>query len=130
LSEVDGGPLYGYTGSGLRAWRQFGVNGAKTWYLYDGTNLLAEMDADGALTVVYTNGANGLVSKRAGSTSTFYTYDPQGSVSARLNDQGAVVSNDLYDAYGSLRDGNPNNDPVGYCGHRGYQGFLQKTEKS
>lgn len=54
------------------------------------------------------------------STSTFYTFDPQGSVSARLNDQGAVVSTDLYDAYGSLRDGNPAGDPVGYCGQWGY----------
>ena len=41
-------------------------------------------------------------------------------VSARLNDQGALVSSDLYDAYGQLRAGNPNNDPVGYCGQWGY----------
>ncbi len=41
-------------------------------------------------------------------------------MSARLNDQGAVVSSDLYDAYGQLRAGNPNNDPVGYCGQWGY----------
>ena len=31
LSEVDGGPLYGYTVSGLRAWRQTGVNGASAY---------------------------------------------------------------------------------------------------
>jgi hypothetical protein len=60
------------------------------------------MDASGNLTTVYTNGANGLLSKRVGSTSTYYMYDPQGSVAARLN-ASTVVSSDLYDAYGQLR---------------------------
>lgn len=36
-------------------------------------------------------------------------------MSPRLNDQGALVSSDLYGAYGSLKDGNPINNPVGYC---------------
>ena len=37
-------------------------------------------------------------------------------MSAQLNDQGALVSSVLYGAYGSMRDGNPAVDPVGYCG--------------
>lgn len=41
MIEVDGGPLYGYTGSGLRAWRQAYVEGPRTLNQYDGDRLLA-----------------------------------------------------------------------------------------
>jgi RHS repeat-associated protein len=55
-----------------------------------------------------------------GATSTFYVYDPQGSVAQRVDASGNVVSSDLYDAYGSKLAGNPYNDPYGYNAKWGY----------
>jgi len=64
-------------------------------------------------------GAN-LCDAISGTTSTFYVYDPQGSVAERLDANEDVVSSDLYDAYGNKLAGNPNNDPYGYDGQWGY----------
>jgi RHS repeat-associated protein len=108
----------GYNGNGLRAWKT--ASGTTTYYLYDGTDLLCEMNASGNVTATNTWGANGLVSRRVGTTSTFYVYDPQGSVAERLDASENVVSSDLYDAYGNKLAGNPNNDPYGYDGQWGY----------
>jgi RHS repeat-associated protein len=107
----------GYNGNGLRAWKT--ASGTTTYYLYDGTNLLCELNASGAVTATNTWGANGLVSRRVGTTSTFYVYDPQGSVAQRLDASENVVSSDLYDAYGNRISGTTA-DPVGYDGKWGY----------
>jgi RHS repeat-associated protein len=107
----------GYDGVGLRAWKTAG--GTTTYFLYDGTNLLCELNASGTVLATNTWGANGLVSRRVGTTSTFYVYDPQGSVAQRLDGSGNVVSSDLYDAYGARKYGT-SNDPYGYCGQWGY----------
>jgi RHS repeat-associated protein len=115
--------INGYNGDGLRAWKHIGAGGSNSttiYFLYDGTNLLCELNASGTVTATNTWGANGLVSRRVGTTSTFYVYDPQGSVAERLDASENVVSSDLYDAYGNKLAGNPNNDPVGYCGQWGY----------
>lgn len=117
-----GTALYaGYSGDGLRAWKDTDSNAAngRTYFLYDGGVLLAEMDKDGNLTAVNTWGANGLLSRRVGSTTTYYAYDPQGSVAVRLNAAQSQVTADLYDAYGSLLAGGAS-DPYGYCGQWGY----------
>jgi RHS repeat-associated protein len=109
-----------YTGYVMRAWKDTDSNAdVRTYFLYDGGVLLAETDAAGSLTAVNTWGANGLLSRRVGSTTTYYAYDPQGSVAARLNSSQSVVSSDLYDAYGSLLAGGAS-DPYGYCGQWGY----------
>jgi RHS repeat-associated protein len=110
----------GYTGDGLRAWKDTDSNAdVRTYFLYDGGVLLAEMDASGSIAAVNTWGANGLLSRRVSGTTTYYAYDPQGSVTARLNSSQTVVSSDLYDAYGSLLAGGAT-DPYGYCGQWGY----------
>ena len=46
-------------------------------------------------------GANGLVSRRNGTTSEFYLFDPQGSAVENLDTSGTVLSHSLYDAYGN-----------------------------
>jgi RHS repeat-associated protein len=115
--------INGYNGDGLRAWKHIGAGGSNSttiYFLYDGTNLLCELNASGTVTATNTWGANGLVSRRVGTTSTFYVYDPQGSVAERLDASENVVSSDLYDAYGNKLAGNPNNDPYGYDGQWGY----------
>ena len=70
----------------LRAVKQTGTGA--TYYLDDGTTLVCELNAAGAVTATNTIGANGLVSRRTGTTSVFYTFDPQGSVAQRLDASG------------------------------------------
>lgn len=107
----------GYNGNGLRAWKTAG--GTTTYYLYDGSDLLCEMNAGGTVLATNTWGANGLVSRCAGTTNTFYAFDPQGSVAQRVDASENVVFSDLYDAYGALKTDN-SNDPYGYDGQWGY----------
>ncbi len=58
--------------------------GAKTYFLYDGGTLLCEMNASGAVTATDTFGANGLASRRVGSATTYYSFDPSGNVTDTL----------------------------------------------
>jgi YD repeat-containing protein len=67
----------GYTEGGLRSWKQPAV-GAIAYYLYDNSLPVCELDASGNITAVNTFGRNGLVSRRAGSISTYYVFDTQG----------------------------------------------------
>jgi len=108
----------GYNADGLRIWKESA--GQRSYYLYDGETLLAETDAAGTVTSVYTWGANGLICRDAAAGSTYYLYDPQGSVVQRVDAAGAVTDTDLYDAWGNKVQGNPASDPVGYCGQHGY----------
>ncbi|HAF12799.1 MAG TPA: hypothetical protein DCK93_10125 [Blastocatellia bacterium] len=63
----------GYTGDGLRAWKQ-NANG-RTYFLYDGNLPMAELDSSGSLTATNSFANNGLVTRREGSTSIFYSFD-------------------------------------------------------
>lgn len=108
----------GYRGDGLRAWKQ-GAVGSRTYFLYDGSLPVAELDAAGAAAAVNTFGGMGLLSRRAGGQSTFYAFDPQGSVSQRMDVSGAVVSSHLFDAHGREVTA-PSGDPFGYKAQWGY----------
>jgi len=108
----------GYNADGLRIWKESG--GQRSYYLYDGEMLLAETNAAGTVTSAYTWGANGLICRDAAAGSTYYLYDPQGSVVQRVDSSGNVIDTDLYDAWGNLQQGTPGSDPVGYCGQHGY----------
>ncbi len=71
----------GYTGDGLRAWKQQGSSRtSRTYFLRDGLNPVFEYNSSGALTATNTWGANGLLSRRVGITSTFYRRGPHISV--------------------------------------------------
>jgi len=64
-------------------------------------------------------GANGLLSRRTGTTSVYYTFDPQGSVVQRLDANENILSTSAYDAWGNPLVPNPN-DPFGYDAQWGY----------
>ena len=88
----------GYDGDGLRAWESnsSGQNSVYcSYYLYDGDTPVCRMTNTGAVNVVFTFGANGLVS-----TGALYTFDPQGSLAQMLNDTTVYTSN-LYSATGT-----------------------------
>jgi RHS repeat-associated protein len=108
----------GYRGDGLRAWKQPG-GGAKTYFLYDGTDVVCELDSSGNLAAHSTFGASGLVSRRAGSTTTWYAHDAHGSVSLTLDSAGDAVSKHGWDAYGTSLGTAPSG-PYGYGGAWGY----------
>ena len=110
-----------YDGDGLRAWKQKGALSTRTYYLYDGSVPVCEFSSTGALTATNTFAGGGLVSRRVGSTTTYYAFDERGNVSQRLSSTGAVVSSDLYDGYGARQSTvaiQP--DPFGYGGEFGY----------
>ena len=109
----------GYTGDGLRAWKA-GANGVKTYFIYDGDTLLAEMNSTGTLTALNTWGATGLLERSDARGDVWYQYDQQGNVIQRLDDSGNVLSSDLYDAYGNLLSGGDTSDPYGYNAQDGY----------
>jgi RHS repeat-associated protein len=108
----------GYTGDGLRAWKQNGA-GVRTYFLYDGTEPVVEMDSTGAVTATNTFGAEGLLSRHTAAGSTFYTFDAQGSVCQRLNSSQGVTSTVVYDAFGNLLSGS-SSDPWGFGAAFGY----------
>ena len=115
------GATFGYSADGLRAWKETGA-GVRTYYLYDGTDPVCELDGTGAVTAVNTFGAQGLLSRHvtASNTSTFYTFDERGNVAQRTDGTGAVLSTDLYDAYGKLLAGGAAGDPWGFEAQAGY----------
>ena len=109
----------GYMGDSLRAWKQDSL-GNRTYFVYDGTNVIGELNATGNLGVVYTWGANGLLSRHTSSTGTlYYTYDPTGSVATVTNSSAAVQGDEVFDATGK-RLNSYSTRPVSFCGQWGY----------
>jgi hypothetical protein len=85
--------------------------------VYDGSQPVVELDSAGTvLKAANTSGANGLLSRNAGGTSTFYTFDQQGSLAQRFGNQAALLSTDEYDAFGMLKGQTPTGvgDVFGY----------------
>ena len=112
----------GYSGDGLRVWKQTGTGMTRTYFLYDGSQPVCEYGSTGTLTATNTFGADGLISRRnvGSSATTFYTFDERGNVSQRLTTAGSVSSTDLYDTYGSRTGTVAQPDPFGYEAQAGY----------
>ncbi|MEK6280582.1 MAG: RHS repeat-associated core domain-containing protein [Acidobacteriota bacterium] len=107
----------GYTSSGLRAWRQ-NASG-RTYFLYDGTLPVAEIDSSGSVTATNSFGTAGLVSRREGSTSTFYSFDSEGNVAQWSDASGSGLANHLFSAHGSTLSPSLTS-PFGYKAQFGY----------
>jgi RHS repeat-associated protein len=107
----------GYSGSGLRAWKQ--TSAGRTYFLYDGTSPLVELDNTGAILSTNTFGASGLVSRRSSSTSVFYVFDSEGNVSVKTDSSGNALSSYLLNAFGENLSSSQT-DPFGYRAQYGY----------
>jgi RHS repeat-associated protein len=73
-------------------------------YIYDGENVLEEVDAAGNLVARYTQGFGmdePLAMLRSGTTS-YYEADGLGSITSLSNSSGALVSTNSYDSFGNL----------------------------
>jgi RHS repeat-associated protein len=106
----------GYRGDGLRASKQ--TTSGVTYFLYDGSNPVVELDASG---VSATNSfrPRGVVSRRVSSVSVLCTFDSEGSVAQRTDPGANVISDHLFAAHGrSLNSGL--SEPFGYKAQLGY----------
>ncbi|MBC8137566.1 MAG: hypothetical protein H8F28_16920 [Fibrella sp.] len=70
-------------GDSPRARRQSGI-GNRRHFLYDGGVPVCELDGAGTVVATNTWGPNGLVSRRNGGSSAFYTFDERGGTVQRL----------------------------------------------
>jgi RHS repeat-associated protein len=112
----------GYRGDGLRAWKQ-PSGGSKTYFLYDGELLACELDSSGNVSAYPTFGPAGLVSRRSGSTTTWYHFDPQGGLSQTTDASGTVTASYAWDAYGSALNGS-----AGVYGYGAQWGYYTDAE--
>ena len=87
----------GYRCDGLRAWKENGA-GVRTYFLYDGSQLVGEFDTNGAAQATQTWGAEGLAYRRqiTGTPATkFYSWDARGNIAATTDATGAIVNTPL-----------------------------------
>ena len=116
-ADGAGSQTDGYSGDGLRAWKQSGST--KSYFLYDGTQPVSEYGSSGTLLATNTYGADGLVSRHTSATA-FYLFDERGNVAQRTSSTGAVLGSELYDAYGTRTGTAAQADPFGFEGQAGY----------
>lgn len=97
----------GYYDDGTRAWKQpvNGANGYRTYFLYDGGHLVAEIEHDGTLKNLFGWSTAGLLERYQASNSIYYayTYDPSGNLVMRHNSSPSADCDftTLYDAFGA-----------------------------
>ena len=115
----------GYTGEGLRTWKQNNA-GTRTYFLYDNGVPVCELDSTGNTVATNTFGPNGLVSRRTGGSSRFYTFDERGGTTQRLTSAGAVLSSRMMDAFGTPGGSASTGDP--YDGFGGQWGYYTDAE--
>lgn len=107
----------GYNGDGLRAWKE--SSSTRTYFLYDGIVPVFELNSSGVVVSTHTFGASGLISRRSGNASVFYSFDSEGNVSQRSDGSGSLLSNHVFSAHGSTLSGTLT-EPFGYKAQFGY----------
>lgn len=97
---------FGYDALGRRAWTWDGV--ATNWHVYDGVQVVADVDSTGGLvrTYVWGPGIDNLLALTVHTGTTAVTYytikDHLGSVHALVSDSGAVEESYRFDAWGRV----------------------------
>ena len=105
---------YTYNGNGLRTSKT--VNGITTTHIWDGDQMVLELDGTGNVSSKYIRGINLLYSDRAG-IKNFYMYNAHGDVEQLTDATGNVVKSYEYDAFGVEKNPDPaDNNPFRYCG--------------
>jgi RHS repeat-associated protein len=87
--------------------------------LYDDQTAVCELSSTGSVTATNTFGT-GLVSRNSAGSSAFYSFDPQGGTSQRLNASSAVLTSGMTDAFGALSGGSPSDPFTGFGARWGY----------
>jgi RHS repeat-associated protein len=127
-SQTSGGVTisYAYDGLGRRVYSSSAADGTR-YYVYDGDLVIGEVTASGETVVpavVYTWGANGLVSERlltGTPRSLWYHFGPQGETRQLTDSNGTVADTYLYTAYGEpVATTGTDRNPYRYGGQFGY----------
>jgi RHS repeat-associated protein len=122
LLQGAGVETYTYAADGMRR-RKVTASGT-TNYLWDGQNVLAELDAGQVTQAQYTQypGAwGGLTSQRRSGVSSFYSFDLQGSTRALVSAVAAITDSYSYKAFGAeLAVIGSTVNPFRYVGGLGY----------
>ena len=107
---------YTYDDEGLRASKS--VNGEKTTYVWDGDQIVMELDAKGNVKKRYIRGQNLVYTdKGVGTEKQYYTLDMHGSVVQLVNEDGSIARRYTYDAFGNEEKPDKKDDnPFRYCG--------------
>ena len=100
----------GYNGDGQRAWKENSA-GARTYFLYDGSQPVCELNGSGTLVAVNDFGADGVWARHTTTSDWFYTFDPQGSASQKIGRDGSVLCSSIYDAQGHEATTDTHPDP-------------------
>ncbi len=100
----------GYSSDGLRAWKE-DAQGVRTYFLYDGDQLVGEFDQSGMMQASQTWGTEGLSYRRTASGASagnrFYSWDVRGNVAATTDSTGAVVNTPSSDGFSSSGGSEP-----------------------
>jgi RHS repeat-associated protein len=99
VTGAPGNPSFTYDAFGRRASKT--VGGVTTYYLYAGSMLVCELDANGNVLRSYNWGALGLVSEYTTSVPRYYLFDDRGDTRAVLDANGTVIARGAYTAWGS-----------------------------
>jgi RHS repeat-associated protein len=87
-------------------------SGATTYFLYDNTNPVVELNSSGTVTAINTFSDNGLLARDT-SADEYYAFDPQGSTAEQVNSSGGVDTSLMTDAFGKLTESSSFTDPFG-----------------
>jgi RHS repeat-associated protein len=125
-AESDAVGLYQakYDGFGRRAWQE--INGVRTYFVYDGDTIVAELDSTGNPVVEYHWGLLGPIARldlTNPSNNRYYITDALGHTRLLLDNTGNITDTYVYDAWGNLLKGSdfttPN--PFTWNGAYGYE---------
>ena len=106
---------YTYNPDGLR--RSKTVDGVVTRHIWDGQNIVAELDGNGAVTNRFIRGINLIAGKNSASVLTYYLFNAHGDVVGLTNTSGAVTKSYDYDAFGNEKSiVSTDANPFRYCG--------------
>ncbi len=106
LPGTGGTVTFKYDPFGRRVQKSFTVGSTTTTtnYLYDGANVLEEVNNAGTLQARYTHssGIDEPLAEKRGTTVSYYEADGLGSVTSLSNTSGTLANTYTYDAYGKL----------------------------
>ncbi|MBA4294292.1 hypothetical protein C0431_15135 [bacterium] len=117
----------GYQANGIRSFKRAGT-AAKRYYLNIGSSPIIEFNSSNSILAYNTFGPDGLVSRRAGTTSTYYKFNIQGGTAQRLSSTGAVSSRHAYSAYGTPINSSYPTDP--WINFKAQYGYYRDWENS
>ena len=114
VRSSDSDAEYTYRPDGLRHSKT--VDGVTTTHVWDGQNIVLDMNGTGAVTAKYIRGVNLIAAETAGARK-YYLYNAHGDVVNLTDTTGTSVKSYDYDAFGVEKNPDANDaNPWRYCG--------------